>query len=337
MSRLIIHAINIHQGGGRSLLVSLFSVLNQTSVVLIDERIDPLPDLDPNIQIIRVAPNIPDRIKAEYRLKSLCREGDTLLCFGNLPPLFPNLAKVFVYLQNRYLTSYCSLTGLGWASKIRIHIERLWLRFCVRNACILVQTESTAAEVRNILGLKCQIMPFFPDSNFLENPKAVQNVKYDYIYVASGYPHKNHRKLVEAWIILAEQNIRPTLCLTLDSEGDASLWSWVEEKIDMHGLRIVNKPCDSEKMALLYARSNALIYPSFFESFGLPLLEAFQAGLPIIATERDYVRDVVQPLDSFDPESALSIARAVLRHQGMMADPKMPVSAVDFLKQLSEL
>ena len=63
MSKLIIHAVNIHQGGGRSLLVSLFSVLNQTSVVLVDERIDPLPDLNPNIQIIRVAPTIPIELR----------------------------------------------------------------------------------------------------------------------------------------------------------------------------------------------------------------------------------------------------------------------------------
>jgi glycosyltransferase involved in cell wall biosynthesis len=80
-----------------------------------------------------------------------------------------------------------------------------------------------------------------------------------------------------------------------------------------------------------------LIYPSLFESFGLPLLEARQAGLPIIAAELDYVRDIVEPVVSFDPESALSIARAVMRYQGEAVEPSMPPDAASFLLQLTEL
>lgn len=334
---LIIHATNIHQGGGRSLFLSLLPVLLPDSVVLIDERIAPLPDLDPKVQLIRVAPTISARLKAEYKLKSLCKAGDTLLCFGNLPPLFSNPAKVFVYLQNRYLTSLRPLKGLGWAAQMRIRLERLWLRNCVRDARILVQTETTAAEVRKSLGRECEVMPFVPDAPYSAYSKDAQPSVHDYLYVASGESHKNHRRLVEAWILLAENNCRPTLCLTLGQVREASLLSWIDEQVARHGLRIVNKPGDSDQMAMLYATSRALIYPSLFESFGLPLLEARQAGLPIIAAERDYVRDVVQPLDSFDPESALSIARAVLRHQGLMNEPKMPVTAETFLRQLSEL
>jgi len=335
--KLVIQAVNIHQGGGRSLLFSILSALHQTAVVLIDERCVPLPDLDPKVQVRRVAPSISARLKIEYTLKSLCKAGDTLLCFGNLPPLFPSPANVFVYLQNRYLTSIRPLSGLGVAAKMRIRLERLWLSCCVRDARILVQTETTAAEVRNSLGRKCEIMPFVPVAFHSAHSKDAQPPVYDYLYVASGEPHKNHRRLVEAWAILAGQNCRPALCLTLDPVHEASLWSWIEEQIGRYGLRIMNKPGDSGQMDMLYATSGALIYPSLFESFGLPLLEARQTGLPIIAAERDYVRDVVQPVDSFDPESALSIARAVLRHQGLMNEPKMPVTAEAFLRQLSEL
>jgi glycosyltransferase involved in cell wall biosynthesis len=63
----------------------------------------------------------------------------------------------------------------------------------------------------------------------------------------------------------------------------------------------------------LYKDMGALIYPSTFESFGLPLIEARQAGLPVLASELDYVRDVIDPEQSFDPYSATSIARAVKR------------------------
>ncbi|RYH16174.1 MAG: glycosyltransferase family 1 protein, partial [Alcaligenaceae bacterium] len=60
-------------------------------------------------------------------------------------------------------------------------------------------------------------------------------------------------------------------------------------------------------------RSSALIFPSVAETFGLPMLEARAGQLPIIASERDFVRDVCNPQQTFDPASPHSIARAVLR------------------------
>jgi len=63
----------------------------------------------------------------------------------------------------------------------------------------------------------------------------------------------------------------------------------------------------------LYSNSSALIFPSLFESYGLPLVEAKQYGIPIIASELDYVRDIVDPVETFDPNSARSIARSVKR------------------------
>ena len=47
---------------------------------------------------------------------------------------------------------------------------------------------------------------------------------------------------------------------------------------------------------------------NFFESFGLPLLEASSIDLPIIASESDYVRDVCEPAQTFDPNSYLVYA-----------------------------
>ena len=69
-----------------------------------------------------------------------------------------------------------------------------------------------------------------------------------------------------------------------------------------------------DRLLAMYRASGALIYPSSFESFGLPLIEARQAGLPVLAPELDYVRDVIDPDETFDPRSPISIARAVRRY-----------------------
>jgi glycosyltransferase involved in cell wall biosynthesis len=108
-------------------------------------------------------------------------------------------------------------------------------------------------------------------------------------------------------------------------------------KATREGLRVVNHGVvTATRMAELYAASSALIYPSFFESFGLPLLEASAAGLPIVAAERDYVRDVVEPAETFDPTSAVSIARAVRRHLGRAERPRTPLTPGAFVRAIVE-
>ena len=85
----------------------------------------------------------------------------------------------------------------------------------------------------------------------------------------------------------------------------------------------------------LYGEVRALIYPSRLESLGLPLIEARAAGLPILAAELDYVRDAVDPEECFDPDSALSIARAVKRFLGYKEAPLPLIGAEAFLEQLT--
>ncbi len=332
---LIIHAPNIHLGGGRTLLLALLSALKQPAVVQLDERLEPLPELDPRVRVIRVAPTLLGRLNAERRLQLFCIRGDILLCFGNLPPLFRSSAQVFVYLQNRYLIGSRPLVGLPCSARLRIHIERLWLRLCLRNATPLVQTETMSQEVREHFGRDACVLPFISDDR--PPPKDRLAISYDYLYVASGEPHKNHRHLLQAWIILAKRGFRPSLCLTLDTQFDAELYEWVEKMVVRHDLHISNNPLPPGQISKLYAQSKALIYPSLFESFGLPLLEARRAGIPVIAAERDYVRDVAAPVVSFDPESALSIARAVVRHLECDTEPSLPSDAACFLELLTEL
>ncbi|MDA9221646.1 glycosyltransferase, partial [Methylophilaceae bacterium] len=86
----------------------------------------------------------------------------------------------------------------------------------------------------------------------------------------------------------------------------------------------------------LYNQSNALIYPSLLESFGLPLVEASQLNLPILASELDYVRDVIDPIEVFDPTSPISISRAVKRFAGFYYQPPLK-DAKSFLMDLLEI
>jgi len=140
---------------------------------------------------------------------------------------------------------------------------------------------------------------------------------------------------MEAWSLLADEGIYPVLRLTLDENRFAGLWSEIEAKRIRQGLKVENIGVQSHQgMLKQYAEADALIYPSTFESFGLPLIEARQANLPVLAPELDYVRDVLDPEQTFDPESPVSIARAVKRFMGI-EESVLPVQdAKGFLAQL---
>jgi hypothetical protein len=62
----------------------------------------------------------------------------------------------------------------------------------------------------------------------------------------------------------------------------------------------------------------------------MSLIEANDVGLPILAPELDYVHDVCNPIETFDPKSSLSIARAVMRYVGKPKLAAKVLPAEDF-------
>ena len=322
--KLFIHAPNVHQGGGRALLVPLLEAAGKqlSTTALLDTRLDLPEEVLRLLSIIRITPTIPGRLAGEWRLRRLVQAKDTVLCFGNLPPLFKLKGKSIVFLQNRYLVERADLKCFPLKVKLRLIVERFWLHSLNAHATtVIVQTGSMQQATMRTLQRSVDVVALFPDSAGSPRRETEQDAGrtavYDFLYVATGEPHKNHANLLEAWKILASDGLYPSLCLTISESDYPSLFRIIEQtKID-NKLNIQNVPAISPyDIQQLYKQVRALVFPSLMESFGVPLLEARQAGLSIIASELDYVRDVVNPEETFDPSSPLSIARAVRRFLG---------------------
>lgn len=334
---LIIHAPNVHQGGGRALLSPLLMAAREIECrAIVDARLELPPELPESLLTMRVPPTLWGRLAGERRLSALAGPRDTILCFGNLPPLLSVSGRISLFIQNRYLLRTANLSGLTLGSRLRVAAERLWLRARLGQVDdVIVQTPSMAREVEAELGVSARVMPFLPAAS----PKQAVDrnaPRFDFLYVASDEPHKNHRTLLDAWKLLARDRLRPSLCLTLDPQRAGELLAWIQSEARANGLRIENAGAlDRVKLGRLYAESAALVFPSGMESFGLPLIEAAAAGLPILAPELDYVRDVVVPAQTFDATSPVSLARAVKRHLGEPDPPVSPMTATEFLRILA--
>lgn len=320
---LLIYAPNVRAGGGLVLLQSIVSAWTGEPRVtaVLDERAKANLSVPEEMHVVWVPPGLLNRLRAEWRLGAALRSGARVLCFHGLPPLFLNEASgsnLTVFLQNRLLVESGSLRDYSILTRLRLGVERWLLRRRVHSVGeIIVQGPSMKRALAVLAGAvadrpRIQVRPLVP--NDLSVSALSVGRAFDFVYPADGEPHKNHARLVEAWELLKEGGCRPSLALTLGSK-DQELWARLKVRIENAGLGIVNLGALSRRqLAEVYGETGALIYPSTTESFGLPLAEARAIGLPVIAGELDYVRDVCDPVQTFDPTSPLSIARAINRY-----------------------
>ena len=333
--QLILHAPNVHTGGGFSLLQALFSEPNPyIRWGQIDHRAKDHLQLPADMIKHYVNHTVFSRLCAEWRLWRDTRENDVVLCFHGLPPVFPLRGRVIAFLQNRILVNQNPITGYPLRTKLRLLVERrILLKLSSHVDKFIVQTPSMAMDTKITLGndIDIAVLPFVANTNLELNIPAYK--QFDFIYVANNEAHKNHLTLLEAWRLLADAGHKPSLALTVPTESE--LANKIENFKKKHLLKISNLgTLHVTEISRLYSSSSALIYPSTTESLGLPLIEASQHDLPILAPEMDYVRDVVNPVQTFDPYSPVSIARAVKRFLGQPEPTLTMMTPENFLTQI---
>lgn len=337
---LILFAPNVHNGGGRVLLEALDQACGVSfDQAILDQRLGRVSRAFMHVATLYVQNRLLSRLYAEWHLWRSARQGDTVLCLHSLPPLLPLNARVVVLMQNRLMLERGSLCGFPWTIRLRITVECLWATLLQKRCTrYLVQTPSMAAVIRRWLRWQVPVVvvPFAPASTADSYPSDVYSLKrYEFVYVASGEAHKNHHNLLHAWRLLADAGLSPSLALTIDSRVYSELAQEIERHSRELGLNIVNLGVLAQpEVTQLYLSARALVFPSRTESFGLPLIEATQHGLPIIASELDFVRDVANPVETFDAASPTSIARAIRRFLGHPEHPVVICSGETFIDEV---
>jgi len=120
------------------------------------------------------------------------------------------------------------------------------------------------------------------------------------LYPAKGWPHKNHPLLFEAFARVRRE--RPELRLVLTGhEGEAP------DGVDVRGL------VPADELLRLYRCAACLVFPSLYEGFGQPLLEAMACGCPVAASNTAAIPEICgNAAVLFDPYEPDAIAAGVL-------------------------
>jgi hypothetical protein len=141
------------------------------------------------------------------------------------------------------------------------------------------------------------------DLKLKDLPPLTQPLKL--FYPAAGYPHKNHDLLrdMAACADSATFIDEFRICTTLDNTNQQPDFPAFVENLGHLNVADVQTT---------YKTSHALFFPSFLESFGLPLAEAVTINLPVVCADLPYARWLCEDQAVyFDPEQPEDAVRAI--------------------------
>jgi glycosyltransferase involved in cell wall biosynthesis len=199
---------------------------------------------------------------------------------------------------------------------------------CRRAQRIICVSEFTAQDLKKLIRVPAhniRVVPHGVDERFFQSapPDAIHEVQQRLhlnqpfvLFVGERRPHKNLTGLLKAFMQFKRMTVQPYhLIIAGRSYAD---YQNPEKIIEQYGLtdsvHLLDYVADSD-LPCLYQSADALILLSYYEGFGLPVLEAMASGTPVLASNCTALPEVVG-------------------QAGMLVDPAIPEQAADALFQI---
>lgn len=308
---VLIDALHINNGGGKILLDYLISEnnfkSNSSMHYLLDYRIKDNHTKITNGTYEYLKSGLFTRLLFYIRRVS---EFDLVFSFANIPPLFKLDIPVYTYFHQPLFLEIEN--GLPFKQKLLLWLKTLIISFSIDNTNKwIVQSQlikDKLSEKYGILKNQILIIPFYPSL-----PKLDCLIKREliFLYVSNGEPHKNHKRLLEAFVLFFDKMKMSELHLTID-RSYTTLSDKISSLQDI-GYPIVNHGfLTHSELSYLYSRSQYMIFPSLSESFGMGIVEALENGCKIIGANRPYMFAICNPSITFNPESVEDIFKSMI-------------------------
>ena len=241
-----------------------------------------------------LAAGLPGRIRRDLRLHEL--EAIHFPLTVMLPPLdHPPAATSVLDVQHEYFPRFFSRAELAY--------RRIVYGWTVRRSRLVVaiseHVKQTLVERLRLDPDRIRVIHLGVDHGRLRPGNAPREPFL--VYPANRWPHKNHERLFRAFALLRAE--RPELRLVLTGSGhDRPLPEGVEARGRV----------SADELTDLYRRASALVFPSLYEGFGQPPLEAMASGCPVAASRAGALPEICgDAARLFDPSVPEEIAAAV--------------------------
>jgi glycosyltransferase involved in cell wall biosynthesis len=169
---------------------------------------------------------------------------------------------------------------------------------------------------------KIHVVPLSADESYTKSAEREEGMikKFDlpgeyFLYPANGWPHKNHLALLQGFSLYRTTFNTPLHLVLTGSglQGNAAITDLISRTNTTEFVHILGY-IDHEDLQGLYKNAKALVFPSLFEGFGIPLLEAMAMGCPIISSDAASIPEVAgDAAFFFDPHDPRSICNAMHR------------------------
>ncbi|MCC6711633.1 MAG: glycosyltransferase family 4 protein [Candidatus Pacebacteria bacterium] len=199
---------------------------------------------------------------------------------------------------------------------LRAHQES-WKILKERQAEIIAVSQATKKDIVRLLDIPAYKIHVIPEAlpreirmiNELLSEELAEKIKQQYslnrpylLFVGTREPRKNLQRLIEAW-----QPLKNNLDLIIVGESG---WDGSEQIQDPQ-LRFLGKVSD-QVLNVLYAEAEAFVYPSLDEGFGLPILEAFYHGTPVVTSNVSALIEVAgNAAELVNPEDVTDITKGI--------------------------
>lgn len=194
---------------------------------------------------------------------------------------------------------------------------------CHHASKIIAISEETKKDIINFYNVsehKIQVIYPAVDSSFsIQSPAEILRIKQAYdlprkyiINVGSFFARKNQQTLIEAYATIASKIEEDLVLVGNSGHLLPTLQQFIAAKKLSHRVKIFTSIA-SEDLPAVYSGASLLAYPSLYEGFGMPVLEAQQCGIPVVATGSGAVGEVAGNHSlSINPSSTEDIAEKIL-------------------------
>ena len=179
----------------------------------------------------------------------------------------------------------------GTATRLAVHSA----------AAIVTPSQASRYDIRRFYGVRLPagaVLPHGVGAQFFSlvggsRPRPSDLPERYILHVGARRPHKNQRVLVEALAVLRASH--PDLGLVLVGQTDPRFPDRAGELVRTLGLPDYVRQytqADDDLLLDLYANATVFAFPSVVEGFGMPILEAMAAGLPVVVSDASAVQEV---------------------------------------------